>query len=155
MKRLIEIKSHFDRITSNNSESWSLALFWIVIFEITATLLEYFFVHTKPSVFYTLPNGLFTEVLIALIVTFYLWMCVYNLIFWNKSSILYLILFGFIGAYLVITHDYTFDLFVNNFNLFHLIQNEFGINFTIQIFFKAVIFYLIFQLVKALRISKK
>lgn len=155
MSKMRLAKNYFDKLTSNNSESWSLALFWIVVFEIIATLIEYSTIHLKPTYIYSLPNGIYTEVLIALILTVYLWLCVYNLIFTNKSSILYLILFGFIGVYLIITHDFAFDLFINNFNPIHIVQSEFGTNFIIQLFFKVVIFYLIFQLVKSLRVNRK
>ncbi len=154
MKKYIALKNNFDKITSNNSASWSLALFWIVIFEILATLIEYSFVHQTPAVMLHIPNGIFSEIIIGLMVTVYIWLCVYNLVFWNKSSILYLILFGFIGIYLIITHDFVFDLFVDNINVFRLIQSDTGINLIIQLFFKIIIFYLIFQVVKSLRTSK-
>lgn len=154
MKKYIALKNNFDKITSNNSASWSLALFWIVIFEILATLIEYSFVHQTPAVMMHIPDGIYSEIIIGLIVTVYLWLCVYNLVFWDKSSILYLVLFGFIGIYLIITHDFVFDLFVNNINIFRLVQSDTGINLIIQLFFKIIIFYLIFQVVKSLRTSK-
>ncbi|WP_428026393.1 hypothetical protein [Arcobacter sp.] len=154
MKKYIALKNNFDKITSNNSESWSLALFWIVIFEILATLIEYSFVHQTPSIMLHIPDGVYSEIIIGLIVTVYIWLCVYNLVFWNKSSILFLILFGFIGLYLITTHDFVFDLFINNINIFRLIQSDTGINLIIQLFFKIIIFYLIYQLIKSLRTSK-
>lgn len=155
MSKIKSIKYNFDKLTSNNSQSWSLALFWIVLFEISATLIEYHFIHNKPKILYSLPDGTYTEFMIGLILTLYFWMCIYNLIFWNKSSILYLILIGFIGIYLVDTHDYTFDLFFYNINPFSMIQSEFGINLIIQLLFKFIIFYLIYQLIISLRTSKK
>lgn len=155
MSKINNFKNGFDKITSNNSQSWSLILFWIILFEISATLIEYHFIHTKPQIMYVLPDGLYTEVLLGFIVTFYLWMCVYNLIFWNKSSILYLILVGFIGIYLIDTHDFAFDLFFHNFNPLMMVENEFGLNFIIQFLFKLVIFYLIYQLILSLKISNK
>ncbi len=154
MKKYIDLKNNFDKITSNNSESWSLALFWIVIFEILATLIEYSFVHQTPSIMLHIPDGVYSEIIIGLIVTVYIWLCVYNLVFWNKSFILFLILFGFIGLYLITTHDFVFDLFINNINIFRLIQSDTGINLIIQLFFKIIIFYLIYQLIKSLRTSK-
>ncbi len=154
MKNYMALKNNFDKITSNNSASWSLALFWIVIFEILATMIEYSFVHQTPSVMLHIPDGVYSEIIIGLIVTVYIWLCIYNLVFWNKSSILYLILFGFIGLYMVTTHDFVFDLFIDNINIFRLIQSDTGINLIIQLFFKIIIFYLIYQLIKSLRASK-
>ncbi|PLY09441.1 MAG: hypothetical protein C0626_10700 [Arcobacter sp.] len=154
MKKYIALKDNFDKITSNNSASWSLALFWIVIFEILASLIEYSFVHQPSSVMLHIPDGIFTEIIIGLIVTVYIWLCIYNLIFWDKSSILYLILFGFVGIYMITTHDYFLDFLINNINIFRLIQSDTGINLIIQLFFKLIIFYLIFQVVKSLRASK-
>lgn len=155
MDKIKDLKHHFDKFTSNHSQSWSLALFWIVLFEITATLIEYHLVHTKPHIMYMLPNAIYVELLIAAILTLYLWLCIYNLIFWNKSSILYLVLIGFVGLYLVDTHDFRFDLFMNNINPFRLIQSEFGINFIIQFIFKFIIFYLIYQLILSLKSTNK
>lgn len=154
MKKYIALKNNFDKITSNNSASWSLALFWIVLFEILATLIEYSFVHQTPTAMMHIPDGIYSEIIIGLIVTVYIWLCVYNLVFWNKSSILYLILFGFIGIYMITTHDYFLDFLINNINIFRLIQSDIGINLIIQLFFKLIIFYLIFQVVKSLRASK-
>ena len=154
MKKYIALKNNFDKLTSNNSASWSLALFWIVIFEILATLIEYYFVHQTPSTMIQIPDGIYSEIIIGIIVTIYIWLCVYNLIFWDKSSILYLVLFGFIGLYLITTHDFVFDLFIDNINIFRLIQSDTGINLIIQLFFKIIIFYLIYQLIKSLRTSK-
>ena len=151
----MSIRTTFDKITSNNSESWSLALFWIVIFEILATMIEYSFVHQTPDIMMHVPDGIYSEIIIGLIVTVYIWLCMYNLVFWDKTSILYLILFGFIGVYLITTHDFVFDLFIKNINIFRLIQSDTGINLIIQLFFKIIIFYLIYQLVKSLRTTKK
>ena len=154
MKKYIALKNNFDKLTSNNSASWSLALFWIVIFEILATMIEYYFVQQTPSTMIQIPDGIYSEIIIGLIVTIYIWLCIYNLIFWDKSSILYLVLFGFIGLYLITTHDFVFDLFIDNMNIFRLIQSDTGINLIIQLFFKIIIFYLIYQLIKSLRTSK-
>jgi len=154
MKNYMALKNNFDKITSNNSASWSLALFWIVIFEILASLIEYSFVHQPSTAMLHIPDGIYSEIIIGLIVTVYIWLCVYNLIFWDKSSILYLILFGFIGIYMITTHDYFLDFLINNINIFRLIQSDTGINLIIQLFFKLIIFYLIFQVVKSLRTSK-
>lgn len=150
----MSIRNTFDKITSNNSESWSLALFWIVIFEILATMIEYSFVHQTPDIMMHIPDGVYSEIIIGLIVTIYIWLCMYNLVFWDKTSILYLILFGFIGVYLITTHDFVFDLFIKNINIFRLIQSDTGINLIIQLFFKIIIFYLIYQLIKSLRATK-
>jgi hypothetical protein len=150
----MSIRTTFDKITSNNSESWSLALFWIVIFEILATMIEYSFVHQTPDIMMHIPDGIYSEIIIGLIVTVYIWLCMYNLVFWDKTSILYLILFGFIGVYLITTHDFVFDLFIKNINIFRLIQSDTGINLIIQLFFKIIIFYLIYQLIRSLRATK-
>lgn len=40
--KLKNIKYTFDKISSNNATDWQLALFWIVLFEISAVIFEYF-----------------------------------------------------------------------------------------------------------------
>ena len=61
----MSIRTTFDKITSNNSESWSLALFWIVIFEILATRIESSFVHQTPDIMMHIPDGVYSEIIIS------------------------------------------------------------------------------------------
>ncbi len=151
--KLKNIKYTFDKISSNNAKDWQLALFWIVLFEISAVIFEYFFVKKSHIYIEYIPQSFYKEIFVAALVVPFVWLCVYNLIFTNKSNLLYLGLYAVIGLYLVITQDVTFNLLLHNLNPLELDIGG-SIYFVVQIIFKLFTTYLIFQLVVALRNKK-
>lgn len=147
---LKNVKNTFDKISSNHAQDWQLALFWIVLFELFASMFEYFFVEKSHAYVQFVPNNFFNEIYIALIVVMFIWFCVYNLVFMNKTNLLYLALYAVLCIYLFVTQDVTFNLIAHNLNPLELNLGG-GFYFTIQLFFKLLITYLIFQLVIAYR----
>ena len=144
------LKYKFDKVMSNNAKDWQLALFWIVTFELFASMFEYYFVEKSHSYVEFVPNTFSNEIYIAVMVVLFIWFCVYNLIFISKTNLLYLGLYGVICSYLVVTQDVTFNLIAHNLNPMELDIGG-GIYFTVQLFFKLLITYLIFHLVIAYR----
>ncbi len=152
--KLKKIKYTFDKITSNHSSDWKLVLVWIIIFELISSIIEYLFVkHSHFAI--GLPDTLFVELTVGLGLTLFIWTCVYTFIFWNKERFLYLILVGFIGLYLVVTHDMSFAFLLHNINPVHFFYAEFNFALLVELLFKLIILYLIYQLVVSYKNSKK
>lgn len=149
--RLKKVKNRFDLITSSNSTNWKLVLIWIIIIEIFASIIEFvnFDSSSKFSVY--MEHTLFTEITLGIVVTLFVWFCIYNIIFENKKYIIRLIFIGIIGAYFIITNDFTLAFLLQNMNPFHFFDLEFGIVFLIELILKIVIVYLFFQLVKSIK----
>ncbi len=152
--KLKKVKEGFDKITSNHSRDWKLVIVWIVIFELISSIVEYLFVK-HPNFSIGLPDTLFVELTVGLGLTLFIWGCVYTFIFWNKDRFLYLTLIGFIGLYLVVTHDMTFGFLLHNINPIHFFQVEFNFALFVELLFKLIILYLIYQLVVSYKNSKK
>lgn len=155
MNKLEKIKYDFDTITSNNSKNWKLVLFWIIVFEIFASLFEYFTIDNAKIFLFEIHSSPFTGFIIGLSLTLFVWYIVYNFIYWNKTNFLILILFTIIGIYLFITDDLAFTFIAHNLNALYLIQSTFGVNFIIQLSFKLIIAYLIYQLIISLKIQNR
>jgi len=149
MSNIRKIKYNFDRITSENSQNWQLVLFWIVVFELAASIFEYIFFENTRAFVYSMPYGLEMEVVIAITFTAFIWLCVYNFIFWNKTNLLFLVLFAITGIYLIITKDVTFNFLLHNLEPIHFFQGTFNFALFIELFIKLIILYLIYQLVKS------
>jgi len=148
------LKYIFDKITSNHAQDWKLALFWIIMFELFASIFEYvFFLNSHMYVDVATPS-IFKEFIIGTLVTLFIWACVYNFIFWNKTNFLLLILFTCTGIYFMITNDLTFQFLLHNIEPFHFFQMGMSFVLIIELLFKVIITYLIFQLVKSVRKSK-
>ncbi|MFA6788913.1 MAG: hypothetical protein WC149_05230 [Arcobacteraceae bacterium] len=147
MNKFQQIKDGFDKITSNNSQNWQLVIFWILIFEIFASLFEYMFVGNSESYIIKIQNGIAKEFFIGLYFTIFLWACVYNFIFWNLTNLLWLCLIAVTGVYFIVTNDFTLNLLMHNFFPVHYLQAKFSYAILIELFFKLIMTYLIYQLV--------
>lgn len=143
----LNIKSRFNSLISENFTNWKLVLFWIILFELFATMFEYAFI--GHSVFSTnaIEQTLTGQFIIGITFTAFIWMCVHTFIFWNKTNFLFLVLFGALGLYLTITHDLYFDFLMTNLNPVHLFDMGFSFAVVIEFVFKLIIVYLIYQLV--------
>lgn len=148
--RLLNIKNSFDKLTSENFTNWKLVLFWIVVFELLASMFEYSFIGHQTFKEVTLHHTLSGQLIVGLSLTGFVWMCVYNIIFLNKTNFLYLILFGTLGLYFVVTHDLYLQFLINNINPIHMFELGFGIEVMIELIFKFIIFYLIYELIVTL-----
>ncbi len=147
MEKLKKIKYNFDRITSENSKNWKLVLLWIVIFELFASILEYFDDEKSLSFISSFPSGFYLEMSIALLFTLFLWLCVINIIFFKRSNFLTLILYTCFGIYWIITKDLTFNFLLHNLEPLHFLNANFTFLLFIELFIKFVILYLLYQLI--------
>ena len=75
-----KIKNRFDLITSNNGTNWLLALNWILVLEYLSAVLEYLFIDTSKKFIIHFPDGLFKELLIALMIVVFIWYIIYNFV---------------------------------------------------------------------------
>ncbi len=146
-QKLKKIKYNFDKLTSANSTNWKLVLFWILIFELVATIIEYFYVDKVNTYSIKFPHNLLTEFLVALGITFFVWFVIYNIIFENKRHIFQLTFLSVVAVYFIITNDFTLQFLLQNINPLHFFDYEFGFIFFIELFFKFIIVYLLYQLV--------
>ena len=150
-QRLIKVKNGFDKITSENSTNWKLVLFWIVVFEIFASILEYLFEEKIAKYAVSIPTSLTTELILASVVTLFVWFCVYNIIFENRKYIIRLTFIGVLGLYFIITNDFSLQFLLQNINPLHFFDLEFGLVFFIEILLKILIAYLIYQFIISLK----
>lgn len=148
--RLKKVKNNFDKITSENATNWKLVLIWIIVFEFVATIVEYLFLDKVSTFSVPIPHTLTSELIVASIVTIFVWFCIYNIIFENKRNIFRLAFFSLIGLYFIVTSDFTLQFLLQNLNPVHFFDLEFGMVFFIELFLKLVITYLFYQLVVSL-----
>ena len=152
-EELKKVKHRFDRITSANATNWKLVLFWIFVFEVIATIVEYIYVDKSEQFTVPIPHTFLNELLVACIVTLFVWFCIYNIIFENKKNIFKLAIFSIVGLYFIVTNDFTLQFLAQNLNPYHFFDLEFGVIFFIELFFKFLITYLLYQLFISIRNS--
>lgn len=151
MSNLKIIRHHFDKITSNHAQNWQLVVFWIVIFEIFATLFEYVFIGHSANYIIKVEESITKNFFTGMYITAFLWGCIYNFVFWNLTNLLWLCLFGVTGLYFAVTDDLTLNFLIHNIFPVHYLEASISVPLIIELFFKLIITYLIYQLVVALR----
>ncbi len=149
--RLLSAKYNFDKITSQNATNWKLVLFWIIVFELIASIIEFLYVDKSSNYSITIPHTLFTELIVASMVTLFVWFIIWNIIFENKKNIFRLAIFSMIGLYFIITNDFTLQFLLHNLNPFHFFDFDFGVVFFVELSFKLIITYLLYQLLISLK----
>jgi uncharacterized membrane protein len=154
-KTLKKAKHNSDKITSQNATDWKLFLFWILFFEVIASVIEFLYVEKSISYSVPIPHTIVTELLVACTVTAFVWFCIYNIIFENKNNIFKLATFSIVGIYFVITNDFTLQFLMLNLNPFHFFDLDFGVVFFIELFFKLIITYLLYQLLISFKNTNK
>lgn len=143
---------YFDKVTSNHSCNWLLTLTWIFVLELISSILEYKYLEIAQNYVYHIPESIFKEVGIALLLVAFIWYVVYVIIFMQKQQFFYLALFASLGFYMIITHDVTFNLLIHNLiNPFEFEFNGFGFYMIVQLFIKTIITYLIFKLLVSIK----
>lgn len=153
--KLLKVKHNFDRLTSQNSQNWQLVLFWIVVFELSASILEYFTFENSASFVMAMPESLTKEFFIGVAVTTFVWGCIYNFVFGNKTLFLWMVLFAMTGMYMMVTHDMTFNFVLHNLEPTHFMNANLSLELVLEILFKLIITYLIYQLIVSLRNRKR
>ncbi|WP_072680018.1 hypothetical protein [Arcobacter sp. LA11] len=149
--RLLKAKNGFDKITSQNATNWKLILFWIIVFEFIASIIEFLYVDKSVDFSVSIPHTPLTELLVASMVTLFVWFFIWNIIYENKNNLFRLAIFSMIGLYFIITSDFTLQFLLQNLDPFHFFDLEFGFIFFVEFFFKLLIAYLIYQLIISLK----
>ena len=155
MDKILKIKNIFDRITSANSSNWQLVLFWIIIFELFASVFEYTFFDNSISFIVLVSNSIGQEFLISLLFAAFIWFCVYNFIFWNIKNFMLTVLYASFGLYLFYTKDLTLSFLLHNIEPFHFFTSGISFILVFELLIKLIITYLIFQLVKSYKSQVK
>ena len=152
---LKEIKYKFDLITSENGKNWLLALNWILVLEFFSSFIEYEFLDVAKGYIGYIPNGVFKELLIAILIVLFIWYSIYNFIFMQKQKFLTFTLYVSICIYLLSTRDMSFNLLLHNLNIFEVTLGGFGFYMISQLLLKFIIFYLIYKMLIAFRNRNK
>jgi hypothetical protein len=150
-----KLKNRFDLITSNNGEDWLLALNWILVLEFFSAIMEYQFVENAKQFVIHIPNGIEKELLIALMLVFFIWYGIYNFIFMKKEKFFIFTLYVSICIYLLITDDLYFNFLIHNLNIFEITIDGFSFHLMFQLSLKFIIFYLIFKMLIAYKNRNK
>ena len=150
-----EIKNKFDSITSENGKNWLLALNWILVLEFFLSFLEYKFLNVSRGYIEYIPNGIFKELLIAILIVLFIWYSIYNFIFMQKEKFFTFTLYISICIYLLSTNDISFNLLLHNLNIFEIIADGFGLYMIVQLLLKFIIFYLIYKMLIAFKNRNK
>lgn len=151
--KLLKVKKNIDKFTSENFTNWKLVLFWIIIIELLASMFEYLFIGSN-SISSQIPHTFSTELVVAVMFTGFVWACVHNFVFWNKTNFFYLILIGTLGLYIIVTNDVYFDFLVHNLEPTHFFSQTVSIVLFIELLFKLIITYLLYQLLMSLKNRK-
>ncbi|XOB62802.1 hypothetical protein ACMC56_03085 [Campylobacterota bacterium DY0563] len=149
--KLKKVKLGFDKITSNNSTNWKLVLFWIFFFEVVAAIFEFIFVDKYVEYSVSIPHTLTTEIIVGLIVTAFVWYCIYNIIFDDAKSKFRLLILTLVGLYFIVTNDFSLQFLLNNLNPLHFLELDFGGVLILELLLKLIILYLIYQLIVSRR----
>jgi len=148
-------KFYFDKVTSNHGHDWMLALTWIFVFEFFSSILEYNYLEVAQNYIYHIPESIYKEIGIALLLVSFIWYTVYMIIFMKRYQFFYVAVFAAIGLYLIVTHDVTFNLLIHNIlNPFEFEFNGFGFYMIVQLFIKAIITYLLYMMLVSIRNRK-
>ena len=150
-----EIKYKVDLITSENGKNWLLALNWILVLEFFSSFIEYEFLDVAKGYIEYIPNGVFKELLIAILIVLFIWYSIYNFIFMQKQKFLTFTLYVSICSYLLSTRDMSFNLLLHNLNIFEVTLGGFGFYMISQLLLKFIIFYLIYKMLIAFRNRNK
>lgn len=153
-EKLKKVKYGFDKITSQNSTNWKLVLFWIFLLEIAASLIEFLSVDKSAEYSVAVSNTWTTQVLVGLAVTIFVWFCIYNIVHDDTKNRFRLLILTLIGLYFVVTNDFTLQFLLNNLNPMHFFELDFGGILILELLFKLIILYLIYQLILSTKKSK-
>lgn len=152
--KLKQVKYGFDKITSQNSKNWKLVLFWILFFEVTASIIEFIYIDKSQQYSVHINHTITTELILASIVGAFVWFCIYNIIFESKKNIFRLGLFSIVGLYFIVTSDFTLAFLIQNLNPFHFFDYELKTVFFIELFLKLILTYLLYQLIVSIKNTK-
>lgn len=146
-----KFKYTFDKVTSQNSTNWQLLLFWLIVVELIASIIEFLFIDENQKITEQIPHTIYTEIIVAILVTAYVWFFITNIINGTRSTILKFMFFSTVGLYFVITSDFTLNFLLQNINPLHFFDLKFGLVFFIELFLKLLMTYLVYQLIVTIK----
>ncbi|MFY9081345.1 pentapeptide repeat-containing protein, partial [Aliarcobacter butzleri] len=127
-------------LSSNHSQDWLLALFWIISFTLLSVTIEKIF---------SSHIGLSDKCVVSFLI--FSMIVISNIYLANSKKVYYLIFIAiYFFIYLIFTEDLYLKCFSKTLNPFSLMQANDPIN-GIQLFFKIIIAYLIYQLIISIR----
>ncbi len=134
-------------ISSNHSQDWKLALFWIIIFGFFSGVIDFYSINHNGNLPHITITGLF-----GLVVFLPILYWIYNQVRYFKKLILPMLFIVLTySAYATLTHDYCLDIFyTKTINPFSIMKSEDPINI-VQLIFKAIFAYLIYQFIISIR----
>jgi hypothetical protein len=134
-------------ISSNHSQDWTLALFWIFIVGFIASYYDFNLIQNSKAeyIHYNL-SSIFKTIGLIFIILFIDRLCKIKDKFINIS---YFIISSYL-IYIYATEDYLLSLFSQTINPFSVMKTNDPIN-GIQLFFKVIITYLIYQFIISIR----
>lgn len=145
------LKYKFDSITSNNGRSWLLALNWIFLLELLSSIIEYRYLDIGKAYIEHIPDGIFKELFIAILIVLFIWYSIYNFIFMKLQEFFIFTLYVSVCIYLLITDDVSFNLLFHNLNIFEITLDGFGFYMIVQLTLKFITFYLIYKMLVAIK----
>jgi hypothetical protein len=146
-----KFKYTFDKITSQNSTNWQLLLFWLIVVELVASIIEYIYADKMEDITETIPHTIYTEIAVALLVTAYVGFFIYNIINATQRTVMKFMFFSAVGLYFIITNDFTLNFLMQNLNPLHFFDFDFGFVFFVELFFKLLMTYLVYQLIVTIK----
>lgn len=134
-------------LSSNHSQDWALALFWIFIVGFIASYYDFNLIQNSEDkyIHYNL-SSIFKTIGLIFIILFIDRLCKIKDKFINIS---YFVISSYL-IYIYATEDYLLSLFSQTINPFSVMKTNDPIN-GIQLFFKIIIAYLIYQLIISIR----
>ncbi|WP_323669154.1 hypothetical protein [Aliarcobacter butzleri] len=134
-------------LSSNHSQDWALALFWIFIVGFIASYYDFNLIQNSEDkyIHYNL-SSIFKTIGLIFIILFIDRLCKIKDKFINIS---YFIISSYL-IYIYATEDYLLSLFSQTINPFSVMKTNDPIN-GVQLFFKIIIAYLIYQLIISIR----
>lgn len=152
---LKNLKYKFDSITSENGKNWLLALNWILVLEFISSVIEYKFLDNSKSYIENIPEGIFKELFIAILIVLFIWYSIYNFIFMRKHEFFIFTLYISLCVYFLITNDFSLNLLFHNLNIFEITLSGFGFYTITELLLKFIIFYLIYKMLVAIKNRNK
>lgn len=141
-------------LSSNHSQSWALALFWIIFISTSVSLYEYhFFMNLcdKDKLVTIFPMDILKSIYIALYVVGLTAGALISLLLnFKLPNILTLLIYIYIGIYIYITENYNLSPLAKVINPFSIMGSNEGIS-VMELIIKIIITYLIYQLITAVR----
>ncbi|MBU3014197.1 pentapeptide repeat-containing protein [Poseidonibacter lekithochrous] len=136
----------FHGISSNHSQNWLLALFWIIVIGMLSSTIDFLYFSCEPYVFYDFSIINLSLAYFGVLIFYYLIATYFDGNYFRTT----LSLFALVPIYWYLTNDFLFYNFSKTINPFSIMSGQDNIN-GIQLIYKIIIAYLIYQLIISIR----